>query len=67
MKNIKKIFFSLFLTLISQASYSLETIKLAILDNFKYQKYVTTKYKDYYLQGLSVAINEAQKKGIIIE
>lgn len=41
-------------------------IKIAILDNFKYQKFVTTRYKDYYLNGVAVAKKEAEEKGIVI-
>jgi hypothetical protein len=36
--------------------HSSETMKIAIVDNFKYQKYVTTKYKDYYLEGVNIAL-----------
>ena len=48
-------------------SYAETTIKLAIIDNFHYQKFVTTRYKEYYLLGLDLAVIEAKKNGINIK
>lgn len=47
-------------------SYAETTIKLAIIDNFHYQKFVTTHYKEYYLSGVELALIEAKKNGINI-
>lgn len=56
MKNIIRILIALTLILPRSYGYAKETIKIAIIDNFKYQKYVTTKYKEYYLKGLTFAL-----------
>jgi hypothetical protein len=53
MKILIRILISLTLMLLGISSQAQEIIKVAIIDNFKYQKYVTTKYKDYYLEGLT--------------
>jgi len=66
MKNILRTLTALTLILLGTYSHAKETIKIAIIDNFKYQKYVTTKYKDYYLEGLSVALNQAKRNGLLI-
>lgn len=47
-------------------SYAETTIKMAIIDNFHYQKFVTTRYKEYYLSGVGLALIEAKKNGINI-
>lgn len=44
-----------------------QNLKIAILDNFKYQNYVTTRYKDYYIEGLNVAQTDAKQYKINIE
>lgn len=66
MKNIIKILIALILMLLGAYSHAKESIKIAIIDNFKYQKYVTTKYKDYYLEGLNVARDQAKSNGLLI-
>lgn len=67
MKNCIRIFSALTLILVVTSSYAVESIKIAILDNFKYQKFVTTKYKNYYLDGLSVAVEQAKINGLLIQ
>ncbi len=64
MKNIIRILTALTLILLGTYGYAKEIIKIAIIDNFKYQKFVTTKYKDYYLNGLTVALNQAKSDGL---
>lgn len=59
-------FFMITLIFFTQ-SYAETTIKLAIIDNFHYQKFVTTRYKEYYLLGLELALVEAKKSGINIK
>lgn len=44
-------------------SYANAEIRVAILDNFHYQKYVTTNYKSYYQKGLDLFANQAQENG----
>ena len=54
-------------SLAAAASPNAKTIiKLAIVDNFRYQKFVTTHYKEYYLSGLELAIVEAKKDDVHI-
>lgn len=65
MNNITRIITVLTLVLIGAYGYAKETIKIAIIDNFKYQKYVTTKYKKYYLNGLNLALNQAKSDGLL--
>ena len=65
MNNITRIITVLTLVLIGAYGYAKETIKIAIIDNFKYQKYVTTKYKNHYLNGLNLALNQAKSDGLL--
>lgn len=67
MKNIIRILTALTLILFGTSHAKKELIKIAIVDNFKYQKYVTTKYKEYYLEGLSVALDQANSNGLLIK
>lgn len=66
MKNIIRILTALTLILFGTCSHAKEVIKIAIVDNFKYQNYVTTKYKEYYLEGLNVALDQAKRSGLLI-
>jgi hypothetical protein len=65
MKNIIRILIALTLIFPGAHGYAKETIKIAIVDNFKYQKFVTTKYKEYYLKGLTLALEQAKNDGIL--
>ena len=55
-------FISMVTLMFFSQSYAETTIKLAIIDNFHYQKFVTTRYKEYYLLGLDLAVIEAKDK-----
>lgn len=65
MKNIIGILTASALILFETQAYAKEAIKIAIIDNFKYQKYVTTKYKEYYLNGLTVALTQAKSDDVL--
>jgi len=67
MKNSIRTLTVLMLILFGTCSHAKESIKIAIVDNFKYQKYVTTKYKEYYLEGFNVALDQAKKSGLLMK
>ena len=41
-------------------------LRLAILDNFSYQKYITTRVKEFYINGIDLAVHDAKEHGIDI-
>lgn len=47
--------------LVVNVSYASSKIRVAVLDNFHYQKYVTTQYKSYYIKGIELAIRQANE------
>ena len=47
-------------------SQPLPVIKVAILDSFHYQKYVTTQYKLYYRRGVELAVKRARDQGVTV-
>lgn len=65
MKNRIRIVITLVLILISSHGYTKTVLRVAVIDNFKYQNYVTTKYKGYYLKGLTLALNQAKHDGLL--
>ena len=65
MKNIVRILIGLTLIFLGAYGHAKETIKIAIIDNFKYQKFVTTQYKEYYLKGLTLALEQAKNNGLL--
>jgi len=67
MKKYILILLASILMVFNSVCYSSKVIKIAILDNFKYQKYVTTKYKKYYVEGLEVAVVRAKELGYSVE
>lgn len=67
LKKNKIIAVVLFFVFIAKLSYADPEIRIAILDNFRYQKYVTTNYKTYYTKGLNLAAKEAKKNGYLIK
>ena len=42
-------------------------LRVAILDNFHYQKFVSARYKEFYMQGMELAKHQAKKEGIDID
>lgn len=67
MDRLKFLIFPFFLLFCCQGIGSQNKIKLAIVDNFQYQKYVSTQYKSYYIQSLDLAIDRARGEGLDIE
>lgn len=65
MKNTIRILIVLTLIFSGASGYAKENIKIAIIDNFKYQKFVTTKYKEYYLKGLTLALEQTKNAGVL--
>lgn len=43
------------------------SLRVAILDNFHYQKFVTSRYKEFYMKGIELAVHDARKQGIDVE
>ncbi len=63
---VRKLYY-LVIIVVSANCFSAQKLKIAILDNFKYQNYVTTRYKDYYIEGLKIVQNDAKSDQIDIE
>ena len=52
--------------LLSAHTFALRRLRVAILDNFHYQRFTTSQYKKFYLEGLELAKQQAKKEGINI-
>lgn len=67
MKGVIVVWLFFIATTLLPDAHASEVIKVAIIDNFKYQNYVTTKYKKYYMNGLELAFDQAKKLGLEVD
>jgi hypothetical protein len=65
--SIVKYLFAFIVLSFASANSLSETLKVAIIDSFHYQKFVTTQYKKFYLMGIDLAVQEAKKLGFDVK
>ncbi len=65
-RYLLRFIFFCFWAKLSIANIKNNELKVAILDNFHSQMLPSEKYVDYYMQGISMAVEEAQESGIHI-